>query len=54
MHFMQAFCHDSVRAIKDGFEVDHGWILGRVVPGQGIVFMSYDTISRFVSSLVEK
>lgn len=28
--------------------------LGRVVPGQGIIFMSYDTISRLVSSVIEK
>ena len=28
--------------------------LGRVIPGQGIIFMSYDTISRFVESFIGK
>ncbi|DBA03512.1 TPA: hypothetical protein N0F65_011413 [Lagenidium giganteum] len=28
--------------------------LGRVIPGQGVIFMSYDTIARFVSAQLEK
>lgn len=28
--------------------------LGRVIPGQGIIFMSYERIQTFVQSLVEK
>lgn len=28
--------------------------LGRVIPGQGIIFMSYERIQAFVSALIEK
>lgn len=42
---------------KEGFLAFYSGVvprLGRVVPGQGIIFMSYDSISRFVSVWIEK
>lgn len=49
---------DCVRQIiqNEGFLAFYAGVvprLGRVVPGQGIIFMSYDTITRIVSSFVE-
>jgi solute carrier family 25 (mitochondrial citrate transporter), member 1 len=28
--------------------------LGRVIPGQGVIFMTYDAVSRAVSAFIEK
>lgn len=42
---------------KDGFMVMYSGViprLGRVIPGQGVIFMTYDAVTRFASSILEQ